>query len=38
MAIITGTNARNILRGTIFADTIRGLGGNDDLFGGSAMT
>lgn len=33
MARITGTNARNVLRGTASSDTILGLAGNDDLFG-----
>lgn len=33
MARITGTNARNVLRGSTSGDTIRGLAGNDDLFG-----
>jgi hypothetical protein len=33
MAVITGTNAKNILNGTALADTLRGLGGNDTLKG-----
>lgn len=33
MAVITGTNGRNTLRGTALADTIRGLGDIDSLFG-----
>lgn len=34
MAILNGTNARDIIHGTADADLIHGLGGDDVLFGG----
>lgn len=33
MSVITGDNTDNVLNGTIIADQVSGLGGNDSLFG-----
>jgi glucose/arabinose dehydrogenase len=37
MANLTGTNGNNILKGSLVADTIQGLGGSDTLYGNTGI-